>query len=116
MTEWICVLDDSRKLEPLQIMEWAQTIDDKEYEVIIWRAESGKVCAMEPRCPHQWSHLGNEGAVVGEEMICTTHFWAFEQNGCGWKDNEMGRRNKKADIATFPCKEENGSIFIQLAA
>ncbi len=114
---WVCVLEDSSQLKPLQIMEWVESnpaAGRPPKEVVVWRSESGEVCAMEPRCPHQWSHLGNEGLVVGEEMICVTHFWAFEKNGCGWKENEAGRRDRKSDIEVFPCKEEDGGIFVQL--
>ena len=107
--EWICVLEDSSQLKPLQIMEL-----ELEKEIVLWRSESGKICAMEARCPHQWSHLKYEGMVDGEEIVCVTHFWTFEQNGCGWKDSDLGRRDKKGDIVTFPCKEENGAIFVQL--
>lgn len=115
MAKWICVLEDSSELAPLQIIEWTQNIDKRLREVIIWRSESGEVCAMEPRCPHKWTHLGVEGLVVGEELLCTDHFWIFKQDGKGFKENEeKGRLDKKGDIGTFPCKEEDGAIFIQL--
>jgi nitrite reductase/ring-hydroxylating ferredoxin subunit len=36
---------------------------------------------MEARCPHQWSHLGGEGVVEGDELVCLTPPLAFTTEG-----------------------------------
>ena len=87
------------------------TVEDA--EVVVWRTESGVPCVMEARCPHQWSHLGASGAVVGEEIVCLTHFWTFGTNGSGWKENLNGRRDRKGDIEVFPCREAAGEIWVR---
>ncbi len=109
--EWICAFENAADLGAGQIREWSQNGLD----LIVWRSQSGKICAMDARCPHQWSHLGSEGAVIGEQIVCCSHFWSFELDGSGWKENERGRRDRKSDIATYPCQEKDGSIFLKIA-
>ncbi len=113
--EWICVLEDGSQLEAGQILEWNREINGKIYDLVIWRSQSGQACVMDSRCPHQWSHLGSQGAVVGEQIVCGTHFWCFDLDGTGWKENERkGRMDRKADIETYICEERDGGIFIKV--
>ena len=81
-------------------------------DLIVWRTEKGKLCAMAARCPHQWTHLAHEGVIVGEEIICTTHFWRFSTTGQGCKENVKGRRDPKGNIEVMPCYEKGGKIWI----
>lgn len=85
-----------------------------EEDVVVWRAFDGTPCVMEARCPHEWSHLAAEGFVDGDEIVCTAHFWRFDQAGTGVKLNVKGRRDPKADIAVFPCRERDGRIEAQI--
>ena len=82
-------------------------------DVVVWRTESGVPCVMEARCPHQWSHLGDSGAVAGDEIVCLTHFWTFATDGSGWKENLDGRRDRKGDIKVYPCREAAGEIRVR---
>lgn len=82
-------------------------------DVVVWRTESGVPCVMEARCPHQWSHLGDSGAVAGEEIVCLTHFWTFATDGSGWKENLDGRRDRKGDIGVHACREVAGEIRVR---
>ncbi len=83
-------------------------------ELVVWRSQNGKPCIMEARCPHQWSHLGSEGTVVGEEIVCLSHFWQFTQDGKGWKENLAGRRDRKGDIKVYECQESGGAVWARL--
>ena len=83
-------------------------------DLVIWRTASGTPCVMEARCPHQWSHLASEGAVDGEEIVCLAHFWRFDIEGKGWKENVKKRRDKKGDIEVYSCGEEGGDIWVKL--
>jgi phenylpropionate dioxygenase-like ring-hydroxylating dioxygenase large terminal subunit len=85
-----------------------------EQDLVVWRAFDGTPCVMEARCPHEWSHLAAEGVVDGDEIVCTAHFWRFDQRGTGVKLNVQGRRDPKADIAVFPCRERDGRIEARL--
>ena len=83
-------------------------------DLVVWRTFDGEACVMEARCPHQWSHLGAEGVVDGPEIVCAAHFWRFDTSGTGTKAGMTGRRDPKADIAVYPCREVDGRIEAQL--
>ncbi|MCB0997528.1 MAG: Rieske 2Fe-2S domain-containing protein [Acidimicrobiales bacterium] len=102
----------SDAVAPGQVVE--VTIDGTggELDLVVWRTASGAPCVMEARCPHNWSHLGAEGAVDGEEIVCCTHYWRFDTAGVGTKLNVNGRRDPKADIAVFACAEIDGTIIL----
>ena len=105
-TAWIA-LTATAAVVPGGVVE--ATLDDA--EVVVWRTRSGLPCVMEARCPHQWSHLGDVGAVAGEEIVCLAHFWTFATDGSGWKENLDGRRDRKGDIEVYPCREAGGTIW-----
>jgi phenylpropionate dioxygenase-like ring-hydroxylating dioxygenase large terminal subunit len=83
-------------------------------DLVVWRTFDGDACVMEARCPHQWSHLGAEGFVDGDEIVCTAHFWRFTTDGTGTKLNVNGRRDVKADIDVVPSEERDGAVWIRL--
>jgi len=85
-----------------------------ETDLVVWRTLDGEPCVMEARCPHQWSHLGAEGVVDGDEIVCTAHFWRFDVKGVGSKVNVKGRRDPQADTAVFPCRESDGALWVRL--
>ena len=104
--DWVTVAS-SEAVAPGEIVEAILDGDD----VVVWRTERGVPCVMEARCPHQWSHLGDSGAVAGDEIVCLTHFWTFGTDGSGWKENLGGRRDRKGDIEVYPCRESEGEIL-----
>jgi phenylpropionate dioxygenase-like ring-hydroxylating dioxygenase large terminal subunit len=85
-----------------------------ELDLVIWRSFDGGLRVMEARCPHQWSHLAAEGVVDGDEIVCTAHFWRFDADGRGTKLNIKGRRDPKADITVYPCREREGRIEVSI--
>lgn len=47
-------------------------------EVVVFRTEDGRACAVDPYCPHFGAHLGRGGAkVVGETLRCPFHGWRY---------------------------------------
>lgn len=100
----------SAAVEPGAIIE--AVLGDR--EVVVWRSFDGRPCVIDARCPHQWSHLGAEGVVDGDEIVCASHFWRFDVDGRGSKVNVNGRRDPKADIDVFPCEERDGEIYARL--
>ena len=89
-------------------------LDGEERELVAWRGHDGVACVMDARCPHQWSHLGVEGVVDGDELVCAAHFWRFDRAGVGSKVNMKGRRDPKADVAVFECRERGGLVEVEL--
>lgn len=88
------------------------TVEREEGDVVVWRTAAGQVSACDSRCPHQWAHLGTAGAVDGEEIVCLSHFWRFDQDGTGSKLSASGRRDEKSPIATFEIREVAGRLEI----
>lgn len=86
------------------------------FEVVVWRAVDGRLAACDARCPHQWSHLEAEGVVDGDELVCTAHFWRFDPAGHGTKLSIKGRRDDKADVRSYPVREVDGAIEVDVAA
>jgi phenylpropionate dioxygenase-like ring-hydroxylating dioxygenase large terminal subunit len=97
------------------VTEGVLTGGDTDIDVVVWRTLDGRPVVMDARCPHQWSHLGAEGFVDGDEIVCTAHFWRFSASGRGTKLNVNGRRDEKADIDVFPCEERDGAIWARRA-
>ena len=108
---WVRVsdADAARNLAPGSVVD--AVLDER--DLVIWRTIDGRPCVMEARCPHQWSHLAGEGAVDGDELVCLAHFWRFTTEGEGWKVNVGGRRDRKGDIETLPCREDSEGIWVQ---
>jgi nitrite reductase/ring-hydroxylating ferredoxin subunit len=91
-----------------------KAVDHGDTEVVAWRGIGGDVCVMDARCPHQWSYLGFEGVVDGDELVCASHFWRFDCTGRGTKRNVLGRVDEKADIVVYPSREVDGVIEADL--
>jgi nitrite reductase/ring-hydroxylating ferredoxin subunit len=107
---WVTVasIDDVERGEVI-------TVNAEPHELVVWRSYEGVLCAMDARCPHQWSHLATEGVVDGEELVCRAHFWRFDACGHGSKINVLGRRDAKADVEVFPCREQHGRIEVDVS-
>jgi len=88
------------------------TVEREAGDVVVWRTESGQMVACDARCPHQWAHLGTAGAVDGEEIVCLSHFWRFDQEGSGSKLSANGRRDEKSPIDTYEVRERDGRLEI----
>jgi nitrite reductase/ring-hydroxylating ferredoxin subunit len=88
------------------------TVERESGDVVVWRTASGHTVACAARCPHQWAHLGTAGAVDGEESVCLSHFWRFDQEGTGSKLSAAGRRDEKGPINIFEVREFEGRLEI----
>ncbi len=107
LVHWIDVMA-AEDLEIGQIV----TVERQSGDVVVWRTASGRAVACAARCPHQWAHLGTAGAVDGEEIVCLSHFWRFDQEGTGSKLSAAGRRDEKGSINTFEVREHEGRLEI----
>ena len=103
--EWVDLVD-AGAVAPGQVVDAAVG----ERDLVVWRTAGGEACVMEARCPHEWSHLGAEGVVDGDEIVCTAHWWRFDADGRGTKLNVKGRRDPKSDIAVFECRARAGRV------
>lgn len=78
--------------------------------VVVWTGSDGTPCLMAGRCPHKWSPLEVDGAVMGDELVCLTHGWRFDRSGRGTKRSVLGRRDHKGDIEVMPHHVRNGRV------
>ena len=85
-----------------------------ELDLVVWRTEAGAVCVMDARCTHQWTHLGAEGAVADDEIVCLAHFWQFDTEGRGVKVAMNGRRDRKGDIGVYETEEVDGRVLARI--
>lgn len=67
----------------------------------------GKFSALDNKCPHQGGPLG-EGTIENGMLRCPWHGWDFDpctgQSPGGFEDGQK----------TFPVKEQDGAIFVEL--
>jgi nitrite reductase/ring-hydroxylating ferredoxin subunit len=80
-------------------------------EIVIYRTESGVVCAAEAYCPHLGAHLGHGGKVLGEELRCPLHRFRFAVNGsCVY--SPTGTPPPAARLGLLEVREIHGAIFV----
>ena len=85
---------------------------DREYLVAGDRRRT--YAEMDARANRLAHHLAAEGIVAGDEVVCGAHFWRFDRRGHGTKVNVNGRRDDKADIDVFDCRELDGALEVAL--
>jgi nitrite reductase/ring-hydroxylating ferredoxin subunit len=83
-------------------------------DLVVWVTAGGRVCAVDGRCPHQWSPLAEEGVVEGDELVCRAHAWRFDVHGDGWKDTVLGRRDPKSAVRTYAVRRHGGRTEVDL--
>ena len=86
---------------------------DPEY-LAVWRTESGELCVVADRCPHQWSSLVEEGFVDGEFLVCAAHGWRFDADGSGSKLAMNGRADVKAPVPVYASRSSVDGVWVRL--
>jgi len=80
-------------------------------EIVVYRTESGTVCAAEAYCPHLGAHLGHGGEVCGEELRCPFHGFRFSVSGsCVYSPS--GAPPPAARLGLLEVREIHGAIFV----
>jgi nitrite reductase/ring-hydroxylating ferredoxin subunit len=75
--------------------------------LVVYRSASGRVVAMDARCPHLGAHLGR-GAVEGEHLRCALHHWTCDPAGACRPPSGRGAIPQ----TVYPTAERYGSIFV----
>jgi 3-ketosteroid 9alpha-monooxygenase subunit A len=88
----------------------AVEIDGDEY--VVWRGGSGELGSAPRSCPHLDHDLA-EGFVVGDELVCPGHAWAFDGHGNAYKRNEFGRVDPKGRVSALTLREDAGAIDVE---
>lgn len=77
----------------------------------IFRTESGRVVALEDRCPHRFAPL-SFGKVVGETLRCGYHGAQFDCAGRCVAVPGQSIVPPKARVASYPTVEKHGYIWV----
>jgi 3-ketosteroid 9alpha-monooxygenase subunit A len=88
----------------------AVEIDGDDY--VVWRGHDGRVRSVPRWCPHLDHDLA-EGYVVGDELVCPGHAWAFDGDGNAFKRNEFGRVDPKGMVETLVVVESGGTVELE---
>ncbi len=80
--------------------------------IALYRAESGRVFALEDRCAHRQVPL-HKGIVCGEELRCFYHGWRYHGSGriASIPTLPDGVR-PPIGVRAFPCREAYDHIFV----
>ena len=82
-------------------------------EFVVWRGTDGRVRSAPRVCPHLDHDLG-DGFVVGDELVCPGHAWAFDGDGHAYKRNEFGRVDPKGTVPVLVVHEADAMIRLEL--
>lgn len=81
-------------------------------DVVVYRTESGRVCAVDAYCPHLGAHLGYGGKVVGENLRCPFHGFQYDVQGTCIRTGYGTKPPPKAKLKTWPVCEQNGLLLM----
>ncbi|MBD2626082.1 aromatic ring-hydroxylating dioxygenase subunit alpha [Trichormus variabilis] len=92
--------------QPLGVTIWHQAI-------ALYRDSTGKVHALEDRCPHRQVKLSH-GQVIGDELECAYHGWRFHSSGECAAVPYLAANQKlpNCQIRRYPVKEQDGFIWL----
>jgi hypothetical protein len=92
--------------KPIGVTLWHQAI-------VLYRDETGKVHAMEDRCPHRQVKLSH-GRVIGNELECAYHGWRFNAEGNCVAVPYLASNQKlpNCKIHRYPVQDLDGFIWL----
>ncbi|AFY76453.1 ring-hydroxylating dioxygenase, large terminal subunit [Pleurocapsa sp. PCC 7327] len=92
--------------EPIGVTLWHQAI-------VLYRDKTGKVHALEDRCPHRQVKLSH-GKVIGNELECAYHGWRFNWEGNCVAVPYLASNQKlpNCKIRRYPVRELDGFIWL----
>lgn len=79
--------------------------------IVIARAASGAVFALEDRCAHRQVPL-SLGVVEGETLKCGYHGWRYASSGTCVDVPYLGREKLPNGVRSYPACEVDGLIFV----
>jgi phenylpropionate dioxygenase-like ring-hydroxylating dioxygenase large terminal subunit len=81
------------------------------HDLALFRTASGKVGALEERCPHRRMRL-SMGSVAGERLRCLYHGWTFDPAGNG---ESPGTPKLHTCARAFDTEERFGAVWVRAA-
>ena len=78
-------------------------------ELVLFRTASGRVAALEDKCPHRRMRL-SKGTVRGEQIVCQYHGWRFGADGAG---ESPASPTLEPCAVHFEAVERHGAVWIR---
>ncbi|MBW4688759.1 MAG: aromatic ring-hydroxylating dioxygenase subunit alpha [Komarekiella atlantica HA4396-MV6] len=103
---YVVVLSTEVTNKPVGVTIWQQAI-------ALYRDSTGKIHALEDRCPHRQVKLSH-GQVMGNELECAYHGWRFNSSGECAEVPYLAENQKlpNCKIRRYPVKEQDGFIWL----
>jgi phenylpropionate dioxygenase-like ring-hydroxylating dioxygenase large terminal subunit len=79
--------------------------------IVVARARSGQVFALEDRCAHRQVPL-SQGVVKDCTIKCGYHGWAYDASGQCIDVPYLGKDKLPNGVKGYPCREVDGLIFV----
>ncbi len=86
----------------------ARTFQVGDEVVAVFRNRSGRVFALQNRCPHRGGPLA-DGMLVGEQVVCPLH--AFRYQGATGECDQADT----CSLRTYPIAVHNGVVHLGVA-
>ncbi len=101
----ICASDD---VEPGQV----KAMRYLDQELVVFRADDGRVRVFDAYCPHLGAHLGVGGRVCGEGIVCPFHGWRFDGEGQLAEVPRLDRRPPRVSARAWHVCERNRRVLV----
>jgi len=82
-----------------------------EEPLVFYRQSSGRLVALEDRCPHRFAPL-SMGQVEGDDLRCQYHGVKFSGDGLCVELPGSGARPKAMCARAYPVEERQGAVFV----
>ncbi|MCA9407938.1 MAG: Rieske (2Fe-2S) protein [Candidatus Omnitrophica bacterium] len=106
VSSWYALIP-SKKLKKRE----AQSFKLFDRKIALYRGDDNTVRALNARCPHLGTDLG-QGCVVGNQLQCAFHHWKFGDDGSCTHIPNSDDIPKFAKTFSYPCQEKFGFIWI----
>jgi len=103
---YVVALSSEVTNKPVGVTIWQQAI-------ALYRDSTGKIHALEDRCPHRQVKLSH-GQVIGNELECAYHAWRFNLSGECTAVPYLAENQKlpNCKIRSYSVKEQDGFIWL----
>ncbi|MEM7159959.1 MAG: aromatic ring-hydroxylating dioxygenase subunit alpha [Myxococcota bacterium] len=81
-------------------------------DLVVFRGEDGELGVLDAYCPHLGAHLGHNGRVENNAVVCPFHAWSFDKGGECTKIAYCDKIPKRARAEAFEVDERNGMVFV----
>src|SRR5262249_15004630 len=84
-----------------------------EQPLVLWRADGGRIVAMEDRCAHRNAPL-SKGAVFDGALGCPYHGWVYNAEGRCIAVPSEGERPPavRCRVPAFAAREQHGLVWV----